>query len=199
MKWLASGLLALAVLMASGCDELTGRSSVAVIDLDQVARALGRDEVIAQQINQATQQLSTQLTEVARTLQQELQEERGRYEVVGDEAEKELEEKTAAANVRLQQTQQLAQQRAAEFRQAVINNFRAEVQPFASEAAKARGAKAVITVATPMIWYDSSVDITQDVIAKMREAGLQNSGAASGNGGNAPSNGTASDSEAASG
>lgn len=180
MKWFASALLALAVLMVSGCEELTGRSSVAVIDLDQVARALGRDDVIAQQINQATQQLSAQLTEVARTLQQELQDERGRYEVVGDEAEKELQEKTAAANLRLQQTQQLAQQRAAEFRQAVINNFRAEVQPYASEAAKARGAKAVITVATPMIWFDSSVDITQDVIAKMRAAGLENSGSGSG-------------------
>lgn len=184
MKWLATGLLALAVWMLAGCDDWTGRSSVAVIDLDQVARALGRDDVIAQQINQATQQLSDQLTEVARTLQQELQEERGRYEVMGDEAEQELQEKTAAANLRLQQTQQLAQQRAAEFRQAVINNFRAEVQPYASEAAKSRGAKAVITVATPMIWFDSSVDITQDVIARMRAAGLANTGNAPRNSGN---------------
>lgn len=172
MKWLAYVLFAVLVVTAAGCEEFDRRSSVAVIDLDQVARALGRDDVIAQQINQATQQLSAQLTEVARTLQQELEEERGRYEVIGDEAEKELEEKTAAANLRLQQTQALAQQRAAEFRQSVINNFRAEVQPYASEAAKSRGAKAVITVATPMIWFDSRVDITEDVIAKMRDAGL---------------------------
>lgn len=174
MKPVAIVVLALAAMLATGCDEFDRGSSVAVIDLDAVARALGRDDVIAQQINEATQQLSAQLTEVARTLQQELEEERGRYEVVGDEAEQELQEKAAAANLRLQQTQQLAQQRAQEFRQAVINNFRAEVQPYASEAARARGAKAVITVATPMIWYDSSVDITADVIERMREAGLAN-------------------------
>ncbi len=171
MKSLAYVMLAVAAVMATGCDEFNRSSSVAVIDLDQLARALGRDDVIAQQINQATQQLSAQLTEVARTLQQELEEERSRYEVVGEEAEKEMQERTQAANVRLQQTQALAQQRAQEFRQAVINNFRAEVMPYASEVARQRGAKAVITVATPMIWYDSSVDITSDVIAKMRAAG----------------------------
>ncbi len=172
MKLLA--YVALAVVLATGCDEFNRSSSVAVIDLDQVARGLGRDDVIAQQINQATQQLSAELTELARTLQQELDEERSRYEVDSDEVEREMQERTAAANLRLQQTQALAQQRAQEFREAVINNFRAEVMPYASEAAQARGAKAVITVATPMIWYDASVDITSDVIAKMRAAGHGN-------------------------
>ena len=178
---------ALFAFVIAGCDQLDGgRSDVAVIDLDAVARALGRDEVIAQQINRANQQLSSQLGEVAKDLQQQLQEEREKYEVVGDEAEAELEQKTAVANQRLQQTQRLAQQRASEFRTAVINEFRNELQPYASEIARERGASAVITVATPMLWFDAEVDITDEVIAAMRKAGLERTGEASPAGDAAP-------------
>jgi Skp family chaperone for outer membrane proteins len=177
VRLLVIGLFALAV---TGCDQLGGgRSGVAVIDLDAVGRALGRDEVIAQQINQANQQLTSQLGQVAQDLQQQLEEEREKYEVVGDEARAELDQKTAVANQRLQQTQRLAQQRAQEFRTAVINEFRNEVQPYASEIARERGAVAVVTVATPMLWFDAEVDITDEVIAAMRKAGLERTGEAS--------------------
>jgi Skp family chaperone for outer membrane proteins len=168
------GLL-LGALMLAGCDELTGRTGhIAIIDLDAVARALGRDEVIAQQVNQANQQLTSQLQEIAQSLQAEIDQEREALQVVSDEQEAELARKAQEANQRLAQTRQLAQQRAQEFRQAVINNFRNEVQPYAEEVATKRGAKAILTVAAPMIWYDNKVDITGDVIAKMREAGLAN-------------------------
>ena len=180
MKSVRLVAFALFALVVAGCDQLDGgRSDVAVIDLDAVARALGRDEVIAQQINQANQQLSSQLGEVAKNLQQQLQDEREKYEIVGDEAEAELEQKTAVANQRLQQTQRLAQQRASEFRKAVINEFRDEVQPYASEIARERSVVAVVTVATPMLWFDAEVDITDEVIAAMRKAGLERTGNAS--------------------
>ena len=161
----------------AGCEpQGSGRAAVAIIDLDAVARALGRDDVIAQQINQANQQLAGQLGQVATNLQQQVQSRRDEYEVIGDEAEQELQERTAAANQRLQQTQQLAQQRSAQFRQAVINAFRNEVSPYAQEIAAERGAVAVVTVATPMLWFDPEVDITDEVIAEMRRAGLERSG-----------------------
>ncbi|MDZ7827283.1 MAG: OmpH family outer membrane protein [Gammaproteobacteria bacterium] len=180
MKSVRLVAIALLALVVAGCDQLdAGRSGVAVIDLDAVARALGRDDVIAQQINQANQQLTSQLGQVAKDLQQQLEEERDKYEVVGDEAQAELEQKTAVANQRLQQTQRLAQQRSAEFRTAVINAFRNEVQPYASEIARERGAVAVVTVATPMLWFDAEVDITDEVIAAMRKAGLERTGEAS--------------------
>lgn len=167
------------LLLIAGCDQVGGKrdsAAVAVIDLDAVARALGRDDVIVQRINEANQQLTSQLGQVAESLQQQLAEEREKYPVVGDEAEAELQQKTAAANQQLQQTQRLAQQRSAQFRTAVINEFRAEVQPFASELAKQRGAVAIITVAAPMLWYEPGVDITGDVISAMRQAGLERAG-----------------------
>ena len=157
--------------MVAGCQPQGGAAGVAIIDLDAIARALGRDDVIAQQINVANQQLAGQLGQVATNLQQQVQARREEYEVIGDEAEQELQELTAVANQRLQQTQQLAQQRSAQFRQAVINSFRNEVTPYASEIASARGAVAVVTVATPMLWFDAKADITDEVIAAMREAG----------------------------
>ena len=157
--------------MVAGCQPQGGAAGVAIIDLDAIARALGRDDVIAQQINVANQQLAGQLGQVATNLQQQVQARRDEYEVIGDEAEQELQELTAVANQRLQQTQQLAQQRSAQFRQAVINSFRNEVTPYASKIASARGAVAVVTVATPMLWFDAKADITDEVIAAMREAG----------------------------
>ncbi len=168
----ALGLACLAFL--AGCEpQGGGRAAVAIIDLDAVARALGRDDVIAQQINQANQQLAGQLGQVATSLQQQVQARRDEYEVIGDEAEQELQQLTAVANQRLQQTQQLAQQRSAQFRQAVINSFRNEVTPYAQKIATERGAVAVVTVATPMLWFDSNADITDEVIAEMRAAGLE--------------------------
>lgn len=190
MKSVRLVAIALLAFVVAGCDQLgDNRASVAVIDLDAVARALGRDEVIAQQINQANQQLTSQLGDVAEDLQQQLQQEREKYEVIGDEAQADLDQKTAAANQRLQQTQRVAQQRAAEFRTAVINSFRNEVQPYASEIARERGAATVITVATPMLWFDSEVDITDEVIAAMRKAGLEQTGEASSAGGAASEEG----------
>ena len=169
------GLL-IAALLLSGCDELTGRTGhVAIIDLDAVARELGRDEVIAQQVNQANQQLTNQLGEIATNLQREIDDERAALQVVTDDDEAELARKALEANQRLQQTRQVAQQRAQEFRQAVINEFRNEVLPYAEAIAAERGATAIFTVAAPMIWYDSKIDITEEVTARMRAAGLANS------------------------
>lgn len=183
MKFVRAMLLALVALSVAACDQVGvgGGTPVVIIDLDAVARALGRDDVIVQRINQANQQLTSQLGQVATNLQQQVNAEREKYDVVGDEAEAELQQLTAVANQRLQQTQRLAQQRSAEFRQAVINSFRNEVQPYASEIAQQRGATAVVTVATPMLWFDSEADITDEVIAAMRRAGLENTAGGSGN------------------
>ena len=172
MKLVAYLVFALVALMASGCDQLGGRdNAVAVIDLDAIARAIGRDTVMAAEMDSVNRQLSEQLSEVLRTLQQELDDERSAHDEVTEEIERELEQKAAAANRRYRQTQELAQTRANEFQETLVDNFRAEVLPYAREAALSRGAKAVLTVATPMIWYDSAVDITAEVIEKMRSAG----------------------------
>ena len=163
-------LISLALI--AGCD-LQGaapRSDVAIVDIDAVARALGRDDVIAQQIDQANQQLSAQVVQIAQNLQGQLQD----FQDSLDEADGEqLEQRTAEANRQLQATQQEARQRAALYRSAVVTQFRNEVQPVASEVARGLGASIVLTSAVPALWFDPAIDITDEVIAAMRARGLE--------------------------
>ena len=63
MRMCALAILAIALGLA-GCDPLRG-GGVAIVDLDAVARALGRDEAIEQRVGSANEQLSSQLDEVA--------------------------------------------------------------------------------------------------------------------------------------
>ncbi|MEJ2133168.1 MAG: hypothetical protein P8Y95_16445, partial [Gammaproteobacteria bacterium] len=53
-------------------------------------------------------------------------------------------------------------------RAGVVSEFLNDVRPHAAEIAAARGAKLVLTAATNMIWFDASIDITDEVIAAMR-------------------------------
>ncbi len=164
-------MLAAVLLFVGGC-ERPSHSPVAIVDLDAVARALGRDDVIEQQINAANEKLSSQVLQIAKTLQEQLREQQAS---IGDhpneDKQSQLEARTAEANRQLQATQAEARQRAAMFRNAVVARFRAEVQPVAMDIARQIGASIVLTSAVPTVWFDSSIDITDEVIAEMRARG----------------------------
>lgn len=165
------GIVAALMLLVVGC-ERTPQSPVAIVDLDAVASALGRDDVIEQQINAANEKLSSQVLQIAKTLQEQLREQQASIGERPDaEKQSQLEARTAEANRQLQATQAEARQRAALFRNAVVARFRAEVQPVAMEIARQRGVSIVLTSAVPTVWFDSSIDITGEVIAAMRARG----------------------------
>lgn len=150
-----------------GCGTADPGAGVAMVDVNAVARALGRDDVIEQRIETANRELTTQLLQVAQSLQQQLaamEDDAGE-----DEAGRaQLAEATAKANRELQQTQRAARQQLQRYRAGVVSEFLNEVRPHAAEIAAARGAKLVLTAATNMIWFDASIDITDEVIAAMR-------------------------------
>ncbi len=174
------GMLLLMLVALTGCQP-PGHSPVAIVDLDAVARALGRDDVIAQQINAANEQLSSQVLQIAKTLQEQLREQQAQIGEAGEQADQsQLEARTAEANRQLQATQQEARQRAALFRTAVVNEFRNEVAPVAQQIAVDRGARIVLTSAVPTVWFDAEIDITDEVIAQMRAQGSQPRPAAQG-------------------
>ena len=159
-------VLAIAGLMA--CDGSThADDGVAIVDVNAVARALGRDDVIEQRIVSANQQLTSQLLQVAQSLQQQLealQQDAGQDE----EARQQLAQATVKANQQLKQTQRAAQQQLEQYRAGVVSEFLGEVRPHAAEIARQRGAKLVLTAAANLIWFDAIVDITDEVIAAMR-------------------------------
>lgn len=165
-------VLATALALA-GCDNF-GRANVAVVDLDMVAKAFSHDDTIQAQVTAANQQLSQQLSSVALDLQNQLQvqlDELG--ESPSDEEQSQFQQLRSVAQQRLQQTQLLAQQRSQEFRTLVINQFRQDIRGVAAEVAKANGASVILTTTPNLLWIDAAVDITDEVIAALRENGFQ--------------------------
>jgi Skp family chaperone for outer membrane proteins len=159
--------VALLPLLLAGCQP--PKPSAAVIDLDAVASALGRDDVIQQKLQAAAQELQAQLQQIGGDLQKQLQDEQAKLGTApSEDARKALQERAVDLNRQWQQTQQLAQSKAAQYRNQVIAEFQKEVEPFAREEAQSIGAQVVLTSGVPMLWFDEAIDITDEVIARLR-------------------------------
>ena len=171
-------------LFLSACDKLPGSSSptdkparaagthaVAVLDLAAVAKALGRDEVLKQQVQAAGQQLRQQLSEFSTGLQTKLREEQAKLgSTPTDDERKQLQQQLLQAQRQVQQSQVLARQKATQFQNQLAMQFRDEIRPVAAQIARDLGASTVAPANT-LLWFDSSVDITGAVIDAMRAKG----------------------------
>ena len=175
-----SGILLLAAFAVGlvGCDKLqlempksAQAVDVAVMDLQAVAKALGRDDDFKQQLESAGKQLGEQLTQVSSALQNKLREEQAKLgENPTDEARGQLRKMAAEAQRKFQRSQNQARQKARQFQLQLATQFRKDVQPIATEIARARGAS-VVMLANSLMWFEPAIDITADVIGKMRAMG----------------------------
>jgi len=171
-----------AALLLAGCDKIpfpvsqappaaAPAPTMAVLDLDAVAKALGRDEVFREQVEAAGQQLRQQLGELSSNLQTQLREEQEKLGAEpSDEQRQQLQRMLAEAQRQVQQGQVLARQKAAEFQTQLARQFRAEVQPVATEVARSRGASGVL-LANTLLWFEPAADITGAVIDALRARG----------------------------
>ena len=172
-------------LLLAGCDKLSGAAgpatgtqtpAVAVLDVEAVAKALGRDEVFRQQVQAAGQQLQQQLSEFSSGLEGKLREEQARLGAEPSQEERQqLARMAVDAQRQVQQGQALARQKALEYQNKLVAEFRAELRPVASEVALERGASAVL-LSNTVLWFEPTVDITGEVIDELRARGA-NSGA----------------------
>jgi Skp family chaperone for outer membrane proteins len=165
---LACGL-ALAALLLAGCDQLSGGSSVAVLDLAAVAKETGQDEVIRNKAQEERSKLVTSLQQLAASLDQQLSAER---EKIGDkpkdEDSKRLQEMTLQARQQIDTAQNQAQNEASQIEAKLVEEFRAKVDPLAEKIAKAKGAKALLAADSYLFWHDPAIDITKEVIEAWR-------------------------------
>lgn len=142
-KTLLGILIAVFVIAGAGCDSggLT-QGRTLVVDLLSVARALGRDESMTRQMEQARKQLNDQLTRIGNELEQKLREKEtelsGSPDAKKEESKKQLEELTLQANLQLRQTRQLANRKALLFRDSLVEEFRNEVMTVAGRIARER-------------------------------------------------------------
>lgn len=150
-------------------------SPIAVIDLDAIARQLGRDRQMLAAIERHESSLNQQLQVVQANYQKEL--EQRRQEMTSGPATLPLAERQQHLLARFQEqaggeVQQLRQQAKREMdrhRLQVIQDFREEVRPIAREVALARNLSLIVTKNDAVVFdYVSSIDITQEVVARMQ-------------------------------
>ncbi len=149
------------------------KGGVAFIDLDDAAKRLGRDTVITQELKETGAALGEQLG----TTQKEYQDEIARVKQAAGNKPTEadnlkLAEMARNLNLQFQQKQQQAQQELGAKRLALVNRFREEVKPIALKIASGKGLTAVLVKSDIVVLgYDSSLNITDDVVAEMSRLG----------------------------
>jgi len=173
MKILSLSLL-LAVLLTGCLPPNSSRTSggVAVVDLEAIAKRLGRDVAIAQELKTAGTELGTQLVGVQKDLQGQFEKKKQEIGANPNQSQQQsLEELERTLNTQFQQKQQEAQQEIAAKRNALVVHFREEVKPIAMRIAQGRGCSTVLIKNENVVLdTSSSYDITDEVIGEMARA-----------------------------
>jgi Skp family chaperone for outer membrane proteins len=146
-----------------------GIGTVAVIDLDAVARRLGYDKQMASSIKQRETSLNQQLVTVKTSYEQQINDKQKEF---GPNPSREqnqvLTSMQKQADAGLVQVRRQAQKNLSNHSTQLIQRFRSEVRPIAWEAAHQRGLSVIVTKNDSVLFdYDTSVDITETVIERM--------------------------------
>ena len=161
--------IALTLLLLIGCKPLSLSNGVAVVDLNIVAKTLGRDDLIVKNVKSANDNLNQQLEQIATNLRKQLDEEKSK---LGKKPSKEEEQQfiqlVQKANNQLGQTKQVAIQKSQQLQNSLVVEFRNEVSNVSRKIAQKNGFLTVLAINDGLLWADASVDITNEVITEMR-------------------------------
>lgn len=153
----------------AGCGPSPTPPHTLVVDPVPVARSLGRDELMQRRLNSALEQLNAQLQNHSTGLAEQVEKEREKLgKKPSDEDLVKFRELVAAASQSIKQTELLARQKAADYRNVLLDEFNDELRTVAMDIARTRGATSVLVVGPDVLWFDPSADITADVIAELR-------------------------------
>jgi len=141
----------------------------AVIDLEEIARRLGRDQALNQALRTRQNQLSGSISQVRTKY---LQQARSFQEEIGENPSEEEQQKLSTLinnmNLRLDQLQQEAARSLSQEQLKLVRSFRSEVRPFAQDIARERGFTTILIRNESVLFaYDRSADITEAVIQRM--------------------------------
>jgi Skp family chaperone for outer membrane proteins len=160
-------LFILSLMLFTGCSKEPLPPQAVVINLGTVSQATGINEQMKQQLQTLNQQFSAEMKQLSEELGKEIEAEKTR---LGDSPSAE-DEKTLQSlqqqlskrlmNARSESNAKLAKQRS-EITQAFIDSIMLVAQQIAAE----QGASIVLK-ANGVFWTDGTVDITDEVIARM--------------------------------
>ena len=147
-------------------------SGVAVVDLDEVARQLGKDVKLVAAIKQGQESLNQQLRALQLSLREKYQQAARESEVrpAGGEVPKESQEVQLAnlerqLNLQLNQARHSAQVELKTHQQRLIQQFRDEIKPVAQRVAAKRGLGVVMTKNDSLLLtFDNAHEITAEVV-----------------------------------
>ena len=175
MKTFPAFLILLSLTLV-GCDRASFSSpkgGAALVDLDDVAKRLGRDVSIVQELKDASGPLKDQLTAAQKELQTQFDRTK---DAIGSKPSDTDSQKLADLgnnlNLQLQQKQQQAQQELNAKRASLVTRFREEIKPVALKIAVSKGL-GVVLVKSEMVVLGSEqgLDITDEVVAEMIKTG----------------------------
>jgi Skp family chaperone for outer membrane proteins len=170
MKLSALPVFAALALSVAACQRPAApHGTVAILDLDAVAKRLGRDVAITDQIKAENDTLVAELTKTKDTLQSQLD---SSAQSLGDkptdEQKQKLIELGQSLNSQLQVKRQEARQELSQKQTALIQQFREEVKPVAQKIAAGKGMNTVLLRSDLVVLSaDPAVDITDAVVAEM--------------------------------
>ena len=155
---------------AAGSWLTRSKGGVAVVDLERVAKELGREEQMVNDLKANQNNVASQLATVEKNAIEKLNQMKAE---LGEEApeDKKLEfAKTAqSAQIQFNNLQKQAVTAIGQRRDFLVASFRAEARPVADKIAKSNGANAVVTKNDAFLFsFDNTIDITDAVIAEMR-------------------------------
>jgi Skp family chaperone for outer membrane proteins len=168
--------------LAAGCGFKPGETTeakaarsvggVGVVDLDMVAKRLGRDIEMGNEVQERLTSLNTKLNTLRESLRRLYDEKKDRFgDSPTEEQEKELQGTRDRMDQQLLELKRKSEIELANYRQALIDQFREQAKPVLRDVAAARGLSIVIPKNNGLLLsIDPAVEITDEVAAKMPAA-----------------------------
>ena len=174
------GLISIALI--SGCmqsmnkaDAPVNMNSTVMVDLNVVSKATGQDDIINNNMKAVNADLTLQLGEIVTSFNKQLADEKKKFgEKITVEEQQKLQEMLIKANQSLAQKQTEANTKAQQHKQGLINAWREKIQPIIKLIADSKKAKVVLVQSPSIMWFDSTIDITDEVIAALRKNPIKN-------------------------
>ena len=170
MKYTAGILLLVALL--TGCyGKSDGR--IAIIDLDEIASAIGRDKDITQRVQLFVKDEESKLTALRDELRVNIaQEEKALGEKPSKEQQEQFNQLSNNSEVKLRQEIAKVEEMAAQLRIDLVLEFKKQVEPVARRVVTSRGISVIMIKQNAMLYIDPASDITDDVIDEMQKIGI---------------------------
>jgi Skp family chaperone for outer membrane proteins len=142
---------------------------VGVVDLDMVAKRLGRDIEMNSDVQERLTSLNNKLNTLRDSLRRLYDEKKDRFgETPTEEQEKELQATRDRMDQQLLELKRKSEIELANYRQALVDQFREQAKPVLRDVAAARGLSIVIPKNNGLLLsIDPAVEITDEVATKM--------------------------------